>query len=205
MTTNIEVQSPNGLDTAMNFNFNNNNDLIQDLKIVQHNVLYWKQKDPLSNGLFNYYRLENPDLILINSTSVINNNIMKIYNYNVIQKNSLNERHAGIAIAIKKNIKHKIMDNFVDDILGIELMTTIVLTNYSPPRRNNIPIREIENILQKNLPVYFAGDINAHIPAMGYNDYNNNARIIKRLLEQNKIKIIDLILEHIYPEMESQI
>ena len=149
-----------------------NNDLIQDLKIVQHNVLHWTAERSIE--LANYYRLENPDVILINSTSVINNNIIKIYNYNVIQKNSLNEIHAGIAIAIRKNIKYKIMDDFIDDILGIELMTTkgpiIILTTYSPPRRNNIPVGEIENILQKNLPVYFAGDVNARIPALGYND-----------------------------------
>ena len=176
----------------MNINFNLNNNLIQDLKIVQHNVLHWT-KDR-STELANYYRQENPDIILLNSTSIINNNIMKIYNYNIIQKNALNERNAGVAIGIKKNISYKIMDDFVEDILGIELMTTrvpiIILTNYSPPRRNNIPIGEIENILQKNLPVYFAGDINAHIPALGYNNYNDNGKIIKRLLEQNKIKLM---------------
>ena len=83
------------------------------------------------------------------------------------------------------------MDDFIDNTLGIELMTTKgpigLLTNYSPPRRDNIPIGEIENILQKNLPVYFAGDANAHIPALGYNNSNNNGRIIKRLLEQNNL------------------
>ena len=64
----------------------------------------------------------------------------------------------------------------------------IILTNYSPPKRNFIPIGEIENILQKNIPVYFAGDINAHIPALGYAAYNSNGRAIKRLVEQDKIK-----------------
>ena len=33
------------------------------------------------------YRQENPDIILLNSTSTLNNNIIKIYNYNVIQRN----------------------------------------------------------------------------------------------------------------------
>ena len=114
----------------------------------------------------------NPDLILLNSTSTINNEKIKIYNYNVIQKNTLNERHAGIAIAIKKTINYRILDDFVDDILGVKLSTSkgpiIILTNYSPPRRNFIPIGEIENILQRNIPVYFAGDINTRIPAIGY-------------------------------------
>ena len=154
--------------------FNNPNlTLIQDLKIIQHNVLCWTKERSIE--LCNYYHQENPDIILLNSTSVINNNKIKIYNYNVIQKNILNERSAGVAIATKKTIKYKAIDDFNDDILGIELLTgkgpIIILTNYSPPRRNYIPIGEIENILQKNIPVYFAGDINANIPALGYAAY----------------------------------
>ena len=117
-----------------------------------------------------------------------------MYNYNVIQKNTLNERHAGIAIAIKKTINYRILDNFNNDILGVELPTSKgpinILTNYSPPRRNFVPIGEIENILQRNIPVYFAGDINAHIPALGYAQYNNNGRIIKNLIERDKIKLM---------------
>ena len=107
----------------------------------------------------------------------------------------LNKHSAWVAIAIKKTTtKYKTIDDFNDDILGIELITSkgpiIILTNYSPPRRNFIPIGEIEDILQKNIPVYFAGDINANIPALGYAAYNNNGRIIKRLIERNKIKIM---------------
>ena len=159
---------------------NPNLTLIQDLKIIQHNVLCWTNERSVE--LSNYYRQENPDIILLNSTSVINNNKIKIYNYNVIQKNILNEPSAGVAIAIKKTIEYKTVDDFNDDILGIELLTSkgpiILLTNYGPPRRNFIPIGEIENILQKNVPVYFAGDINANIPTLGYATYNNNGRII---------------------------
>ena len=165
---------------------------IQDLKIIQHNVLWWTNESSIE--LCNYYHQENPDIILLNSSSVINNNKIKIYNYNVIQKNILNERSAGVAIAIRKTIKYKTIDDFNDDILGIELLTSkgpiIILTNYSPPRRNFIPIGEIENILQKNIPVYFAGDINANIPALGYDTYDNNGRIIKRLIEMDKIKLM---------------
>ena len=128
--------------TLNNININ----LIQDLKIVQHNVMCWTKNRSIE--LCNYYRQENPDIILLNSTSALNNNIIKIYNYNVIQRNILNEHSAGIAIAIRKNIRYKTLDDFQDDILGIELNTNkgllIVLTNYSPPRRNYIPIGEIE-------------------------------------------------------------
>ena len=91
-------------------------------------------------------------------------------------------------------IKYETLDDFNDDILGIAFLTSkgpiIILTNYSPPRRNFVPIGEIENILPKNVPVYFPGDINANIPALEYATYNNNGRIIKRLVERDKIKIM---------------
>ena len=176
----------------MDMNHNNIAHRLQDIKIIQHNVMHWTKDRAVE--LCNYYRQENPDLILLNSTSIINNEIIKIYNYNVIQKNTLNERHAGVAIAIKKTINYRILDDFVDDILGVELSTCngpiIILTNYSPPRRNFIPIGEIENILQRNIPVYFAGDINAHIPAIGYAQCNNNGRTIKNLIERDKIELM---------------
>ena len=98
---------------------NNNNNLIQDVRIIQHNVMHWTKERPVE--LSNYYRSENPDIILMNSTSVINEDKIKIYKYNIIQKNVLNERSAGIAIAIRKNIKYRALDAFIGDILGIEL------------------------------------------------------------------------------------
>ena len=84
--------------------------------------MHWTTK--WATELSNYYRHENPDIFLLNSTSVINNDKIKIYNYNIIQKNAINERDAGIAIAIRKNITYRILDDFIDDILGVELTTT---------------------------------------------------------------------------------
>ena len=176
----------------IDYNNNNSNNLIQDIKIVQHNVMCWTPERAIE--LSDYYRLENPDIILLNSTSINDNNKIKIYNYNIIQRNMLSEKSAGIAIAVRKNIKYRLLDDFQDDILGIELNTTkgliIILTNYSPPRRNYVPIAEIENILQKQLPVYFAGDINASIPALGYATYNHTGRIIRNLIIRDKIKLL---------------
>ena len=171
---------------------NINNNLIQDIKIIPHNVMHWTKERSIK--LSNYYRPENPDIILLNSTSIVNEDKIKTYNHNVIQKNMLNERSAGIAVAIRKNIKYRIIDDFIDDVLGTELRTStgpiIILTNYSPPRRNYVPIGELENVLQKNMPVYFVGDINNNIPALGYATYNSNGRAVKRLIEQDKIKLM---------------
>ena len=36
-------------------------------------------------------------------------------------KNHLNELQAGVAIAVRKKSQYKILDDFVDDILGIQV------------------------------------------------------------------------------------
>ena len=86
---------------------NPNINIIQDIKIVQHNVKCWTRDRSIE--LCNYYRQENPDIILLNSTSILNNNNIKMYNYSVIKRNILNEHSAGIAIATRK--KHQIQNS----------------------------------------------------------------------------------------------
>ena len=162
----------------------------QELSIIQHNVLYW-MKDR-ANELSNLYNKFQPDLILLNSTSIIDNQIIKIYNYNIHAKNYLNEAHAGIAIAIKKSIPYKILDDYGDDILGVQIETVkepvSVFTLYSPPRRNYLPIGDLRRAFQRNMPVYMAADLNANHQIMGYNYVNNKERIIKDLIDRNIIK-----------------
>ena len=84
------------------FNNNiNNTRLYNNLLIIQHNVHTWTDERAIE--LFNYYNLHNPDVILLNSVSLRQDKTVKIFNYNVYERN-LNEFQAGIAIAIKKNI-----------------------------------------------------------------------------------------------------
>ena len=176
---------------ALRYNGANNNirNQLQYIKVLQHNVQHWSRARSIELG--NFYRKENPGVILLNSTGMTDRDRITIYNYNVTSRNLLNEAHAGVAIAVRKDLQYRIVDDFNDDILGAQLETTrgpvMILTNYSPPRRNYIPTAEIENKLQKNMPVYFVGDLNASLPAMGYGNYNNNGREIHRLIQQNKI------------------
>ena len=103
--------------------------------------------------LYNYYNLHNPDVILLNSVSIRPDKTVKIFKYIVYERNYLNEFQAGITIAIKKNIQHKILDNFQDDILGIHIETNKrpieIYTTYSPPRCNYLPIGKINSIIPK--------------------------------------------------------
>ena len=62
-------------------------------------------------------------------------------------KNFQNEQYAGVAIAVHKDIRYQILDDFIDDILGIRILTLRgpidILTHYSPPRRNYLPLGEL--------------------------------------------------------------
>ena len=180
---------------ALRYNGTNNNNInqLQYIKVLQHNVQHWSRARSIELG--NFYRKENPEVILLNSTGMTDRDKITIYNYNVPSRNLLNEAQAGVAIAVCKDLHYCIVDDFNDDILGAQLETTrgpvMILTNCSPPRRNYIPAAEIENKLQKNMPVNFVGDLNANLPAMGYGNYNNNDREIQRLIQQNKIIHID--------------
>ena len=86
------------------------------LKIIQHNVLKWTFTR--RNELTNLYLKEDPDILLLNSTGVKQDQIIKIFNYNVYQRNIENEDHAGIAIAVKRNLQHQVIDDFEDDVLA---------------------------------------------------------------------------------------
>ena len=180
---------------SINNNANTNNAniintrLYNNISIIQHNVHTWTDERAIE--LSNYYNLHNPDVILLNSTSRPNKTV-KIFNYNVYERNYLNEYQAGIAIAVKKNIQHKILDDFQDDILGIRMETDKgpieLYTIYSPPRRNYLPIGEINRIAQKNIPTYLIGDINAQHQMLAYTYVNNKGRIIKSYVDNNKLK-----------------
>ena len=173
------------------FNNNiNNTRLYNNLLIIQHNV--HTRTDERAIELSNYYNLHNPDIILLNSVSLRQDKAVKIFNYNVYERNHLNELQAGIAIAIKKNIQHKVLDNFQDDILGIRIETNKgpieIYTIYSPSRRNYLPIGEINSIAQKNIPTYLIGDVNAQHQMLVYTYVNTKGRIIKNYVDNNKLK-----------------
>ena len=55
---------------------NNNGNQIEDIKIIQHNVHHWSRERAIELG--NYYRQENPDVILLNSTGMTDRDNIKI-------------------------------------------------------------------------------------------------------------------------------
>ena len=86
-------------------------DTLNKIKIIQHNVLKWTYARRCQ--LSNYYIKENADIVLLNSTGIADTERIKLFNYNLYQRNISGEESAGVAICIKKSIKHRILDNFL--------------------------------------------------------------------------------------------
>ena len=119
-------------------------------KIILHNALAWTTE--CRNELSDYYNRERSDIILLNATGTRQTDITKISNYNVCERNDRNELHADIAIAVRKDVQHQILDDH-QEVLAAKIMTTkgpvVVITHYSPPRVNHLPTGDIIRLLQK--------------------------------------------------------
>lgn len=102
---------------------------------------------------------------------------IKIFNYTVYErKTESGQQHDGVAIAIKHNIKHIIVDDLEENYLAIEITTTLgeimTATGYQPPRRPQIPINNMVRLIRYIIPVYLLGDLNARHRILGHSNDN---------------------------------
>lgn len=154
------------------------------LKILQHNVQAWTFNR--KNELCNLYREIDPEVILINSHGRTDFQRIKIFGYNVVQNNSSQENSDGAAIAIKKGIMYKVIDDLEESYLAILIQTEYdeicIGTGYQPPRRNTLPPENMLRILRRQSPAFFIGDVNARHRHLGHNNNNINGEIIDNLI-----------------------
>lgn len=160
---------------------------VKTLNIIQHNVRDWKtQKISLCNS---YYQI-NPDIILLGSHGLSDVEELKIFNYYIHKINNSQNKHDGTAIAIKRNIQYKLLDDF-NEFLAIQITTTmgdiILATTYLPPRRPYLPIQDIFKLCNSNLPTYILGDFNARHRIFGYQDNNNVGIGFQTLIDMGKL------------------
>ena len=130
---------------------------------------------------------------MLNSISKQNSNI-KILNYNVHIKNYMDENQSGVAIGVRKDINYKILDDFNDDFIGVQIEAIrgpiVIYTTYIPPRRNYLPIGDFKRAAQRTMPVYIIGDLNTQSPITGYNYFNNKGRILGGLMTDDTLKYV---------------
>lgn len=158
------------------------------ITILQHNVRNWNEN---KYDLYNMYRTVDPDIILLNEHGIRNEGKINLFNYNVHQSNKLNEKNDGVAIAIKKDIKYRLIDNFTEETLAIQIDTTlgeiIIGTMYLPPRRPYLPAQDFLKLVNFNKPTYILGDFNARHRIFGHNDNNNKGNVLNTLINLGKI------------------
>lgn len=159
---------------------------LNTIKIIQHNVLAWTA--PRKFELYNVYRNINPDVILINAHGVKDEQRIKLFDYNVYQRNTQNELHAGVAIAVKRSIRHEIIDDLEEDYLAIKVTTStgplLIATGYQPPRRPNLPNNTLLRIFRDQNPVLFAGDLNARHRILDHGNNNPAGEFINQLIRR---------------------
>ena len=161
---------------------------VNRIKIIQHNVLQWRNR---KQELYNLYRTLDPDILLLNSHGVKDEENMKIFGYSIHQKN-ITGANDGAAIAIKEGIRHKVIDGMIDSTVAIEIETArgpiILATMYCPPRRPYLPLQDIQTILNKRIPTYILGDLNARHPTLGTGaDDNPVGRALHWLISEGKL------------------
>lgn len=165
---------------------------MEGITILQHNVLQWSFRRRLE--LSNIYLSLSPDVVLLNSTGIPDTERIRLFNYNVYQRNRSGEANSGSAIAVRKSIPHKIIDHLDNDLLAIELQTTrgpiIISTVYLPPRRYEFPVQDILSLMRKPLPVYLFGDLNARHVALGHPSNNAFGRYIFDLIRRNLLTFL---------------
>ena len=119
--------------------------LKSNIKIIQLNVLSWNN---LARRLWIdlYIREKTPNIILLNSTSLVctknnKNSITKIKLVNYKTYQTKQEAQYGSAILVKNNIDHCIIPNLSETSLAAKILTStgpvLFYIAYIPPRINS--------------------------------------------------------------------
>lgn len=157
---------------------------LNSIKIIQHNVLAWTFER--RNELYNIYRSLDPDIILLNAHGRKDTERIKLFNYNVYQRNVQNENNAGVAIAIKRNVEHEIIDDLDDDFLAVKIITTtgplIVSTGYLPPRHPTLPINNFFRLFRNQNPMILAADLNARHEILDHGNNNTVGELVNQFI-----------------------
>ena len=155
-----------------------------NIKIIQLNVLSWNN---IARRLWitQYLREKSPDIILLNSTSLVctahnRNSLTKIKLENYKSYHTKQDAQYGSAILVKKNLNHSIIPNLSDASIAVKVQTSvgpvIFLTAYIPPRFNSINGFDFHKLISANAPLLVAGDFNANHPYFGNSTRVSNHR-----------------------------
>lgn len=116
---------------------------------------------------------------------------LRIQGYITYKINSTEENNDGSAILNKNNIKHKIDENYISNILEIIVETDIgeigIATTYLPPRRAFLPFPDLHRLSTKHRPTYIIGDLNATLKNYGHNNLNRVGKGLEKFFDKGTL------------------
>ena len=144
------------------------------IRVLQHNVLHWTKARKYL--LSNQYLAMAPDVILINAHGNKDDDRIKLFPYIVYQQNRAQQRHDGVAIAVRCNLRHTVNRDYDSETMSVTLETAqgyvTIATSYLPPSRPYLPVRDFTRLANMPHPVYLLGDLNARHRIFGYASAN---------------------------------
>ena len=159
-----------------------------ELKIIQLNIRHY---DNLRHILYDYIERERPDILLLNSTCVINGRKIKHPGYT--SRQTADGEHRGVSILVNSTFRHEFLtDNYLHhSFMAVKLFTNkgpiIVATAYVNPRMN-LPFHDFNQLFNRsNLPIFFAGDLNAAHTDFFHNDNNRHGCQLSGLFKAHNL------------------
>ena len=164
------------------------------LNVRYSNVQTWTEDK--NAGLSVHLTQDHPDVLFLADIGKTNKNKpIKLFQYLVFSTNKNNENSAGVAVAIRKGLEFKVLNDFDYDTIGVQVQThsgpVIFMTNYTPPRKANLPNSDLDYAIQNNWPVLIVSDMNTRHPMFGYSGRSNpKGRQLNKLVFKNKLNYI---------------
>ena len=157
------------------------------LKIIQFNVRsFWGIREPI----YQYIVRERPDVVLYNSTGIIDGKTIKHPGY--VSRQSPDGAHKGVCIMTKGNQRYEFLREFESDsFMAVKLYTqqgpVIIATAYANPRRG-VPLHDLNTLFNMgNIPIFFAGDLNARHRDLFHPNNNPHGRQLTALMEAKRL------------------
>ena len=108
-------------------------------------------------SFYNNIRSEDPVILLLNEHGVRENGKIRIYGYKIEWKNLSKKARDGAPLAIKRKIKHRIINNLFNNSVACKIQTNIepviIATAYIPPRGPIIPRTNFDISKTHNCPM----------------------------------------------------
>ena len=159
------------------------------LTVLQHNVLHWGGGRKIA--LANAYLGVNPDIILLNSTGISDADKIKIFPYLFYQQNRSGRTSDGVAIGVRRDIRHKITKNFLSETMSVTIETSqgdvTIATSYLPPSRAYLPMHDFGRLVDTPHPCYILGDLNAHHYTFGHGRMNRVGRQVEEFIRRGEL------------------